>query len=325
MGENRCTAPKIETVGLAGLGHLGCGVAACFLGHGYRLVAYDPLPSARQHAREYIALALRELVERAGFPASLHDTWPSRYTEAASLNDFAACQFFVESIIEDEAAKKKLFTQIEAVLPADAPVASNTSAIPISRLQEGCTHPERFLGMHWFQPAYVTRFLEVIRGAQTSDAVFAQAEALAWSLDKEPALGRKDIRGFVANRLGYAMFREALYLIDQGVADAETIDRTVRNASGWVAAISGPCRIMDRSGLPLFAAVMHDLFPELSNATEIPASMRALLDSGAHGMASGRGFHEYQPGDLERWDKKFKEFAWEMRALTEKYAPLKKP
>ena len=325
MGEKKSTTPKVETVGLAGLGQLGCGVAACFLGHGYRLIAYDPLPSARTQARAYIAQALRELVERAGFPASLLDTWPARYTEAATFEDFAPCQFFVESIIEDETAKKNLFAQLEAVLPPDAPIASNTSAIPITRLQEGCRHPERFLGMHWFQPAYVTRFLEVIRGAQTSDAVFAQAEALAWSLGKEPALVRKDIRGFVANRLGYAMFREALYLIDQGVADAETIDRTIRNASGWVAAISGPCRLMDRSGLPLYAAVMRELFPELSNAAEIPASMQALLDSGAHGMASGRGFHEYQPGDLERWDAKFKEFAWEMRALTDKYAPLRKP
>ena len=265
---NTPDAAAIRTVGLAGLGVLGRGIAACFLGHGFKLIVLEPDAEARAKARAYIAQALQELVERAGFPRERLETWPERYVEAAGPPDLAPCDFVVESIFEDERAKQELFAALELSVRPDAPIATNTSAIPVTRLQAGRAHPERFVGMHWLQPAYVTRFLEVIRGARTSERVFRLTEALAWRLGKEPALVHKDVPGFVANRLGYAVMREALHLIEQGVADPETIDRCLRNTWGSYALLVGPLRNMDLYGIPLYTKVMEGLLPELSRAQE---------------------------------------------------------
>ena len=130
--------------------------------------------------------------------------------------------------------------EIEAVVAADVPIASNTSALPITTLQEGRLHPERFLGMHWAEPAYATRFLELIRGQHTSDAAMTKANSLATALGKEPCVVAKDVPGFIVNRLGYAMYREAVNMLESGVADAATIDRAFRNACGIWASLCGP-------------------------------------------------------------------------------------
>lgn len=312
-----------QRVGVIGLGLLGRGIAACLLGHGHQVVAYTRTAKTRDAARTHIGHAMRELVERAGFPMELLDQWQGRYTEADELAQMADCDFVIESIFEDMDAKGETYDQIEQVLPADVPIASNTSAIPISILQANRKHPNRFVGMHWAEPAHATRFLEVIKGAQTDDATFDAAARLAFALGKEPSLVRKDIRGFITNRLCYAMFREACHLLDEGVADAETIDRSFRNDVGWWAAIAGPFRWMDMTGLSAYHAVMKDLLPELSNRKDIPPVMRKLMEEKAAGFKNGHGFFDYQPGDAEHWEKVWYDFTWDMRRLADKYVPAR--
>ena len=173
-----------------------------------------------------------DLVERAGFAAELSQQWAERYEPVTTLDAMAGCDFVIESVIEDVAAKNEVYDQLETVVRADTPIASNTSALPISHLQRGRKHPERFLGMHWAEPAHATRFLELIRGEQTSDAAFQAAAQLGKAIGKEPSLVEKDVPAFIVNRIGYAMYREALNVLEMGVADVETIDRSVRNALG---------------------------------------------------------------------------------------------
>jgi len=145
--------------------------------------------------------------------------------------------------------------------------------------------------------------------------------ALARTAGKEPSLVSKDIAGFIVNRIGYAMFREALNLLENGVADAETIDRSFRNAVGLWANIAGPFRWMALAGLPAYAAVMSRLFPQLSNATELPQTMRTLVESGATGIANGRGFYNYTPEEAQRWEKLLIDHVWNVRAMTDRYFP----
>jgi 3-hydroxybutyryl-CoA dehydrogenase len=314
------------TVGVAGLGLLGRGIAACLLGHGYRVIAFTRQEATHAEARKYIGRAIDDLIQRAGFPASLDQDWPERFIPVRSCEPLAECEFLIESVLEDIAAKHELYDQLETLLGPAVPIASNTSALPISRLQQARRHPERFLGMHWAEPAHVTRFMEIVRGEQTSDAALETAVDLAKAIGKEPSLVLKDVPAFIVNRLGYAMYREAMNLLEMGVADVETIDRSCRNALGLWATMCGPFRWIDLTGGPaLYAKAMAGVLPTLSNATQLTGPIQELADADARGIANGRGFYSYTSEEARRWEELFREHAWTVRELMNKYFPLDTP
>jgi 3-hydroxybutyryl-CoA dehydrogenase len=316
---------KIETVGVAGLGLLGRGIATCLLSRGFRVVALDPSKSARGDARAHIAESIADLVNRGGFPETLNTEWPARFVEAPAVADFARCDFIIESVVESLDAKRALFDEIESTVIPSTPIASNTSALPISLLQTARKNPARFVGMHWAEPCHLTRFLEIIRGDATDDATVDATIALGKSCGKDPSLVRKDVEGFIVNRIGYAMYREALHLLESGVADAETIDRAFRNSVGLWAAVAGPFRWMDLTGLNAYAAVMQRLFPLLNATTEVPRTMQELVETGAHGVSTLRGFYTYTPQDRERWQRLLTENVWAVRKMADRCFPLEKP
>jgi 3-hydroxybutyryl-CoA dehydrogenase len=314
----------METIGIAGLGLLGRGIAACLLGHGLRVIGFTQRRETHAEARSYIDQAIGELIERAGFPRLLKETGSERYTEVDSCRTFAECDFVIESVVEDMAAKQRVFDEIEAVVRPDVAIASNTSALPITHLQRGRVHPERFLGMHWSEPAHATRFLELIRGEETCDAAFDAALTLGRLVGKEPSLVLKDVPAFIANRMGYAIYREALYMLQLGVGDLETIDRSFRNAVGLWATFCGPFRWIDLTGGPaLYGRCMQGVLPSLSNATDVSQEMKDLMEAEARGIANGRGFYDYTEAEAERWTALFTQHAWTVRELMNKYSPLR--
>ena len=316
----------LETIGLVGLGFLGRSIAACLIGRGLTVKAYARRGrEAYDEARPHVAGQVRELVELGGFPRAILDDWADRLIETQELEELSDCDFVIESIAEDLAAKQTLFDRLEEIIGPDVPVGSNTSAIPIGLIQGPRQRPERFIGLHWSEPAHNTRFLEIIPGDNTSQATAEAALALGRRCGKEPSVLKKDIRGFVTNRLFYAMVREAFHLLESGVADAETIDRSFRNDVGWWATLAGPFRLMDLTGLPAYAAVMKGLFPELSKQEAVPETMRKLMDEGANGVFNGRGFYDYTPEEAERWQAAWGDFSWDIRKLAEKYTALAAP
>jgi 3-hydroxybutyryl-CoA dehydrogenase len=306
---------KIETVGVVGLGLLGRGIVACLLSRGLKVVAHTRSEQTRAEATQHVAHAIDELVSRGGVPAQLREQWRDRLINAAALDEFAACDFIIESVIEDLQAKQTLFEELEKIVKPDTPIASNTSALPITLLQQGRNYPRRFIGMHWAEPCHLTRFLEVVRGEQTDERTADAAVALGKSAGKEPSLVQKDVEGFIANRLGYALYREAFWLLENGVADIETIDRSFCNAISVWGNIAGPFRWMDMTGLPAYAAVMRRLWPQLSCAKEVPRLMTELVDSGARGISNGRGFYEYTEQEASRWQRLLVENVWKVREL----------
>jgi 3-hydroxybutyryl-CoA dehydrogenase len=265
---------KNRYIGLAGLGFLGRGIAACLQNHGFHVIALEP----RGHVPATDTLCL------ARGPQDLRD-----------------CEFIIETITEDFAAKDALFNQLEQYIGPEVPVTSNTSAIPISSLQANRKHPNRFAGMHWAPPAETTRLMEIIRGDQTDDATVQRIVDLALELDKEPGIVQKDIAGFVANRLAYALYREALNLLEQGVADAETIDLLCKNSLGLWAPVCGPFRWMDMTGGPaLYAKAMEWIIPTLSNQSEVSATMKKLRETNAY-------FYPHTPEIAAEWQAKLDE------------------
>jgi len=236
-----------QRVGVVGLGLLGRGITACFLGHGFEAVAFARHEQTHTSVREHIEQMMDELVDLGGFDAGIRQSWLARYFPATDYPALRDCSFVVESVVEDIATKHEVFDRIESEVGAAAIIASNSSAIPITQLQKRRQHPERFLAMHWAEPAHATRFLEIIRGEKTSEATIQTTLSLARRLGKEPSLLQKEIPGFIANRIGYAMYREALSLLESGVADAETMIARCGTRSDFgrrsaVLALDGPHR-----------------------------------------------------------------------------------
>ncbi len=320
------TAPKPERVAVVGLGLLGRGIAGCFLGHGFEVVAISRRESQHDEVRQQLAVMMDELVELGGFPARLRDEWSSRYIAATDYAPATDCSFVVESVTEDIAAKAATFDALEAVVSPEVVIATNTSAIPISRLQQGRKIPGRFVGMHWAEPAHATRFMELIRGEKTSDATLQTAAAMARRLGKEPCICQKDVPGFIVNRIGYAMYREALNVLNSGIADAATIDCAMRNALGLWASVCGPFRWMDITGGPeLYAKAMQPVLPDLSNSTEIPPAIQKLAAEGAQGITNGRGFHQYTKEEARHWEELYRRHAWRVAKMQNECFPIQKP
>jgi 3-hydroxybutyryl-CoA dehydrogenase len=310
-------------VAVAGLGLLGRGIVACLLGHGFRVIGYDRSAESVHAAHGAIEAALQELVDHQSASETLLQQWNAAYRSTTDVNDLADASFVIESIVEDPATKRALFDQLEQIVSPKTVIASNTSAIPISTMQFGRLHPERFVGMHWAEPAHATRFLELIRGEATGDRAFAAAIELAKRCGKEPSFVLRDVPGFIANRIGYAMYREALHLLETGVADAETIDRSFRNSVGLWASFCGPLRWIDLTGGPtLYARAMEPVLPSLAAGAELPDSLAKLNAAGAAGIANDRGFFEYAAGEADEWEDRLRDHAWRIKRLIDQERPL---
>jgi len=312
-----------QTIGVVGLGLLGRGIVTCFVAHGFQVVGCDRDPARRDDTRRHIEAGLHELVEQASFPPQISSNWRDRYVDTDSLAAFSTCSFVIESVTEDLTEKQFVLDQLEDSVSTSTLIASNTSSLRISDLQAGRRRPERIVGMHWAEPAHITRFMEVIPGDQTSEGALQKTLELARWIGKDPCLVAKDVPAFIVNRIGYAIYREAAYLLDQGVADAETIDRAFRNAVGLWAVCCGPLRWIDLTGGPaVYGKALARVIPELSSSPDLPLIFRRMMESGAHDVANGRGFYGYTAEEAKRWEEAFRKHVWKVREQLDKQFPL---
>ena len=305
-------------VGVVGLGLMGCSITTCLLMAGHPVVAIAPISDDLKHAElrirnHFIKSREQELVSEA----------PEYYFKNLIITeDYAQlkpCKLVIECTIENEAIKKSVYSKVESVIADDALMTSNTSAIPISLLQKLTNKPERFFGLHWAEPSHTTRFLEVICGELSDIKKGEYLYELAHLWGKEPTLVRKDIRGFISNRIMYAMYREAFYLVENGYATVEDVDRACRNNAGYWMTLVGLFRWMDLTGVPAYHKVIQELFPTLSNSTEMPKLIDDIVKAGGKGVANGQGFYNYTPEESRLWEETFTAFSYEIRNLALKY------
>lgn len=310
-----------SAVAVIGLGLMGRSIAACLLSAGHRVIGVTDDLRASADAPERITQMLAEMAAQ-GFLATPAEAVMQRFLMTGELNDVAGVEIVFESVTEDANLKRELIAALEKVVSPDCILATNTSAIPVSLLQQDAQHPERILAVHWADPATVRRFLEIVPGSATSQECIEQITALAWKWGKEPSVLRKEIRGFITNRISYAMYREACHLVDSGVCSIEDVDRALRTDVGWWMPLTGPFRYMDIMGVEAYYRVMHDLLPELSTDPGIPRLIRDVVEGGGRGIKNGRGFYSYSPDEAILWEKKFHEFSYKMRRLTAEYSDL---
>lgn len=310
--------PSELPVGIVGLGLMGCSIVTCLLIAGHPVVAVAPINADLLHAEKRI----REHLENAKDKGLITSDPDFYFQNLIITEDYTAlkpCRIVNECTIENIDIKESVYKKVEAVIAPDALLSSNTSAIPISQLQKLTLHPERFLGLHWTEPAHTTRFLEVICGDDTDIKNGEYLYELSQKWGKEPILVRKDIAGFITNRLMYAMYREAISLVENGYATIEDVDRSCRNNAGYFMTLVGVFRWMDLTGVPAYHTVMKNLLPTLNNSTEVPELIDKVVREGGRGVANSHGFYDYEPGEAEVWEETFKEFTYEIRQLALKY------
>jgi len=305
-------------IGVVGLGLMGSSISTCILAAGHEVTSLTRNIENAGDARKKILNFLLQLQQEGMLKEDPHIVL-ERLTITDDYSLFADHEVVIESIIENVDDKKRVFQQLEDVLSPTAIIGSNTSAIPVTILQSGLKHPERLLGIHWGEPAHILRFLEVICGEQSHIKYAEKIVELAEEWGKEPSLVRKDIRGFITNRLMYAMMREAIHLVKNGYATIEDIDRACRNDMGYWITFAGLFRFMDLTGIPAYLTVMEDLFPDLDNSTKAPLFIEELVASGAKGVSNAQGFYPYTKESAEKWEKLFIEFTYDIRKLAEKY------
>jgi 3-hydroxybutyryl-CoA dehydrogenase len=305
-------------VGVIGLGLMGTSIVACLLSSGHPVLAVTRSVQKHRGAKDHVRALLEEMRGEGVLKRDPEEA-VGRLRITDNYADLADRQVVIESIVEAFDIKKEALRKVEEAVSPSTLIGSNTSAIPVTLLQQNTQHPERILGMHWAEPAHVTRFMEIICGDKTQPEYAARAVALARGWGKEPTLVNRDIRGFISNRLMYALMREAFSLVEAGYATPADIDRSMRNDLGYWITFAGPFRFMDLTGIPAYAAVMKDLFPELDCSKEVPELMKRVVESGARGVANAKGFYEYTPEQAERWEKLFLKYTYEIRALAQKY------
>jgi 3-hydroxybutyryl-CoA dehydrogenase len=313
--------PEEIEVAVVGLGLMGRSIAACLLGAGHRVTGITNDIGTREDTIERVREFLEEMRSEGIVQEPAHELL-RRFRVSDRYADVASCGIVFESVTEDTELKRGIFREIEAVVPVATIIGTNTSAIPITQLQKDARRPERFVGIHWDEPAHITRFMEIIPGDATGQASIERIAALTPYWNKEASILKRDIRGFITNRISYAMFREACHLVESGACTVEDVDRSLRNDVGWWIPFAGPFRYMDLMGVEAYYRVMRDLLPDLSTGPEIPKLMRQVVESGGRGVSNGRGFYHYTEEEAKLWQEKFEDFNCKIRRLTSEYASL---
>lgn len=305
-------------VGVVGLGLMGCSITTCLLMAGHPVIAVAPISDDMKHAESRIRNHFLKSREQ-GLVNEAPEYYLKNLIITEDYSSLKSCKLVIECTIEDEVIKKSVYSKIETEIAADALMASNTSAIPISILQKFTARPERFFGLHWMEPSHTTRFLEVICGELSDIEKGEYLYELSHLWGKEPTLVRKDIRGFITNRLMYAMYREAFNLVENGYATVEDVDRACRNNAGYWMTLVGVFRWMDLTGVAAYHNVIKDLFPTLCNSTEMPKLIDDIVKAGGKGVANGQGFYSYTPEEARLWEETYTAFSYEIRNLALKY------
>ena len=266
-----------------GGGIMGGDIAILFATHGWTVHVMSPSAKTRDALPARLAAGLAKLGAPVGHAAAVHC-----HAELKSI-PWQNVVIVVEAATEDLPLKQKLFAEVEALAGPDIPLVSNTSNFPIGDIARGLKHPERVAGLHFFMPAHLVPLVEVVSSPQTKAAVAEQLVALMKKLDKAPIWVKKDVPGFVGNRLQHAMMREALYLIADGVTDAEDIDTAVRYGFGFRFIACGPVLQKEMSGWDTHDLVASALYPHLHAEKAPPQWLKELVAAGRTGMKAKAG------------------------------------
>ena len=288
-------APKVAVIGA---GTMGTGIAGVFARAGSSVYLMDKSVDLLRRSDENLCKA-QQVLQEAGILSS-DDAASARERIRATVELERACEganLVIETISEDLAQKLVLFERVDRLCPKEAVLASNTSGLSITKLAQATERPQLVAGMHFFNPAHIIPLVEITRGEHTAEETAQFLLDIGRWLGKRPILVRRDIPGFVANRLQFAVMREAFHLLSEGIASAQDIDTAMTAGPGLRYGFLGPLRTADLGGLDVFLAISQYLFPQLDSQSSPPAFLVDLVTTGRLGAKAGEGFYQYAGED----------------------------
>ena len=276
-----------------GGGTMGVGIIAMFLGGGWKV----DVVSRSASTRDGLPAATSRALQAMGKPDDV-----SGLATYATLEEapWAQIDIAVETVTEDLALKQKIFADLERLSRPGVPLTSNSSSFPISEIGKGLASQDRMMGLHFFMPAHLIPLVEVVRSIHTDVGLAEEVGEIMRALGKRPVQVKKDVIGFLGNRIQGALMREALWLIEQGVASPEDIDATVRLSFGFRYAAAGPITQKEHSGWDTTCAVAKIIWPDLNNSDGPPPVLQRNVDQGRIGFKTKGGFFDWDDASMAK-------------------------
>ena len=281
---------EFTKVGVIGLGTMGVGIVEVFARNGVDVVAMEVDDAAVERGKGVLAKSTGRALDRGKITQEDHDALHARVTYTTDMGDFADCQLVVEAVPEQLHLKKELFGRLDTIVAPDAILATNTSSLPVTEIAVATSNPKRVVGMHFFNPAPVLQFVEVIRTVITADDVFEDVKALAERLGKKPVIVG-DKAGFIANALLFGYLNHAVAMYESKYATREDIDASMRFGCGYP---MGPLALLDLIGLDTAYEILDTMYKQGRDRLHAPSPIiKQMVSAGLKGRKNGRGFYTY--------------------------------
>jgi 3-hydroxybutyryl-CoA dehydrogenase len=281
---------EIRKVGVVGLGTMGAGIAQVSVQSGCETVGREVSEELGERGRATIERYLSRGVEKGRLSQSERDAAAARLTLTTELSDLADCDLVIEAVLEELELKREVFAELDRVTRPDAVLATNTSALSVTEIADSTQHPERVVGMHFFNPAPVLPLVEIVRTEQSSDAAVDAAYAWAERAGKQP-VRCNDTPGFIVNRILIPLLNDCVRVLDEADVRPEDMDKAMTNGAGWP---MGPCALVDLIGIDVHVHASEALHAKLGEERMAPPDrLREMERQGTLGRKSGAGFYTY--------------------------------
>lgn len=299
----------IEQIAVIGAGLMGHGIAQIFAVHGYPVTLMDLKEEILAGALEKVRSNLTLMAEHGiGKPEEIEPA-VKRIQTTVRLDEAASgAQFVIEAVLENLELKQKIFRDLDATCPPEAILATNTSVISVTEIAQKAKIRERILGTHFWNPPYLIPLVEVVRGKDTSDEAMDATYELLKRVGKHPVRVNKDVPGFVGNRLQHALWREAISIVERGIADPATVDECIKFGFGLRLPVLGPLETADMVGTDLTLAIHDYILKHIESSPSPSPLLKKKVEQGDLGFKTGRGFQEWTPEEAERSRKRLQEY-----------------
>ena len=291
---------QAQGIGVIGAGLMGHGIAQIFAVRGYSVVLMDVKEELLSKALEGVRSNLTMMAEKGiGSREDIDPTLSRIKTTVDMVKAADGAQCVIEAVFENLELKQKIFQDLDSLCPEETILATNTSVISITEIAEKSKHRERIVGTHFWNPPYLIPLVEVIRGKDTADWAMDKTYDLLKEIGKHPVLVNKDVPGFVGNRLQHALWREAISIVEQGIADAATVDECIKYGFGLRLPVLGPMETADMVGTDLTLAIHDYILKHLEDSPEPSPLLKEKVKRGDLGFKTGRGFQEWPPETVQ--------------------------
>ena len=288
---------NIKTIGIVGAGLMGHGIAIQFASNGFKVILNDV-------SEEKLTSSIKS-IENTSNQANLNTSKILGLIQTETSLDKTASDsdFVIEAVFEDLNVKRAIFDKLDSICSKNVVLASNTSSFKASQLAINCKFPDRVIVANWWNPPHILPLIEVVKGPQVSEETSDTTMNLFSTIGKSPVLLQKESLGFIGNRMQFALLREAISIVENGIATPKEVDEVVKNSFGRRLALAGPFQVFDAAGWDTILAIANQLFPDLDSSTGKPDLITNMVTNKNLGIKSGKGFYDWDDKSIGTFRK----------------------